>query len=64
MRKKTMIFVAYFWKLSYMITNTSEYDIIKKHGIEQPGVLIRLLTLLILPFLIYIMFYWNHGQSE
>lgn len=47
-----------------MITNTSEYDIIKKHGIEQPGVLIRLLTLLILPFLIYIMFYWNHGQSE
>ena len=59
MRKKYVLIACYFWKISHPIMSSEEQQYIKDYGLSQPGVFVRLLTLILFPFSIYVLVYWQ-----
>ena len=54
LRKKFILITCYIWKISHLIMSSEEQQFIKDYGLSQPGVFVRLLTLILFPITIYI----------
>ena len=59
MRRKGIFIVVFLQRLSYYFASSNELDIVRYYGIKQAGLLVRFFGNLIIPILIYVMFYWK-----